>query len=60
MILRTSMRPRRIQDIFNFINDLLVRNDIAATILQRDDFEDKHETMENTVRTYSTSPMICL
>jgi hypothetical protein len=54
------MRSSRIQDLFNITNDLFVRNDIAVTILQRDDIENKHETKENTVRTYSTSPMICL
>jgi hypothetical protein len=48
MILKTSMRPRKIQDIFNITNDLFVRNDIADIILPTDDIENKHETKENT------------
>jgi hypothetical protein len=36
------------QDLFNITNDLFVRNDIAATILQREDIENKHETMDIT------------
>jgi hypothetical protein len=44
MILRTSMRLRKIQDLVNITKDLFVRDDIVATILQRDDIENKHET----------------
>jgi hypothetical protein len=48
MILRTIMRPWRIKDLFNINNDLFVRNDIADTILEREDIENKHEIMDIT------------
>jgi hypothetical protein len=41
------------QDFFNITNDLFVRNDLAETILNRENIENKTEEQVDTMETLS-------